>query len=674
MVGGLNNRTEYYTFEVDNTNPTLYYNTPTTSSGTHQQTWVMINVTCADNNLDKCLLNWNGTFEEFEHHNGNLYWTNKSTSVDGDYYFYVFANDTSTPSNNRTEETRYVKIKSLVAETPKTYDANLQNYTKFLVGERVNIKINITDVRTDIANVRITIKNPNNEIKVNEETMTKGDAIPNGFTYEYQYVIPDEANNRGEWTVEIHTNDTAGAVDSNSTTFFVPITYITLTPDPAYMCENNDIIKLNVSTEPIIVGYSTTINLVDEQGLLRKHCENVTDSNGSYVCYYQLDDSDNYGEWNATVTITKLGKEITNSSLIKIGKLNASCDIQPDKVYLNDGDFGINFDITALGCQISDVNATLYYYPAFDTISPLKKIIGNLPNGSSASGQWVGKCTQKGAYFYRINFTAINGNGEIKSWLCRTPALECVKHSTPSGGGGGGGMPPPPVNQTENQTEEMSLLSLQSYLYETKSLWFSPDMITVEALPNEKVKINTMICNNGRFDVYPTIKSSSPLLNVFDTTVFLKPEKCKNISFEVISPDQICYPYCLATADAWFGSYHTGMKIKIVTKINETSIETQTRLNEALTKLKILGAEISKIRNRNGFKRALFASYKIKDIDDYYSVTVNECINNGEDCEARIATLSDMVADAEKLNYNLFVVIIILIIALLTGYIVVRKL
>ena len=110
-----------------------------------------------------------------------------------------------------------------VVETPKTYDnETLDGKTDFKRTDTVTVRVNVTDAdgASDISKVLIKILNTTDAVKVDNETMTNISSITNGYTYEYNYTIPSNAD-AGTWTINVYANDTANAWDSNTTTFDV---------------------------------------------------------------------------------------------------------------------------------------------------------------------------------------------------------------------------------------------------------------------------------------------------------------------------------------------------------------------------------------------------------------------------------------------------------------------
>ncbi len=110
-----------------------------------------------------------------------------------------------------------------VVQTPHTYDnITMAAKTTFHINEGMTVRVNVTDEsgRGDISKVLIKILNTTNAVKVDNATMTNITEITNGYTYEYNYTIPSDAD-LGTWNIYVYANDTDNAWDSNTTTFGV---------------------------------------------------------------------------------------------------------------------------------------------------------------------------------------------------------------------------------------------------------------------------------------------------------------------------------------------------------------------------------------------------------------------------------------------------------------------
>lgn len=87
------------------------------------------------------------------------------------------------------------------------------------------------------------------------------DPITNGYTYTYNYTIPDDTNMRGTWTVDVYGEDNEGHEGSNSSTFEVA--------DNTPLIRNVDSYDVDGNSETeFILGANITIrsNVTDKQG------------------------------------------------------------------------------------------------------------------------------------------------------------------------------------------------------------------------------------------------------------------------------------------------------------------------------------------------------------------------------------------------------------------------
>jgi hypothetical protein len=82
-------------FTVDTTNPSISYQTGTTSSGTYtDQDWIFINVSASDNiNLASVTQDFNGTNSSFANSGGGYYWENHTNLQNGNYTINTYASD-----------------------------------------------------------------------------------------------------------------------------------------------------------------------------------------------------------------------------------------------------------------------------------------------------------------------------------------------------------------------------------------------------------------------------------------------------------------------------------------------------------------------------------------------------------------------------------------------------
>lgn len=98
------------TFTVDTVAPDINFISPTPDNGTRENDdWIYINVS-ADELLDGCLLEWNGTNETMTRGGSVSFYVNKTgLSEDVDYTFIAWCND-SALNLNRTQDSRYISM------------------------------------------------------------------------------------------------------------------------------------------------------------------------------------------------------------------------------------------------------------------------------------------------------------------------------------------------------------------------------------------------------------------------------------------------------------------------------------------------------------------------------------------------------------------------------------
>jgi len=182
-----------------------------------------------------------------------------------------------------------------LVETPKTYDENLVEKTSFSGGEKVVIRVNVTDPQgaEDIDKVLITIINPNNVVKISNQTMVNISSIPNGYTYEYNFTITEAYP--GDWTINIYANDTSNLWDSNTATF----------------TESNNIIDC-VKIEKGYETYYLTKDIVDSSST---KCMDISANNIVFNCQnYTIDGIDGTNTYG--IQISRASQEVTDIKIV----------------------------------------------------------------------------------------------------------------------------------------------------------------------------------------------------------------------------------------------------------------------------------------------------------------------------------------------------------------------
>ena len=119
--------------------------------------------------------------------------------------------------------TDYVKIVACYpsppsVEKPRTYNATMEK--PYFKNENVTIRVNATRGDANLINATITIKNAAGSTKVDKANMSIENTIPNGYTYNYSYSLPDNATGNG-WKVDVEVNDDDGRSTSNTTIFHI---------------------------------------------------------------------------------------------------------------------------------------------------------------------------------------------------------------------------------------------------------------------------------------------------------------------------------------------------------------------------------------------------------------------------------------------------------------------
>jgi len=103
----------------------------------------------------------------------------------------------------------------------KVYNSDGQPVTQAPEGEKISVKANITDAdgRNNLDTATINLTDPNGNSEVVQASMKDVGNVDNGNTYRYNYTLPDQVDNAGEWTVEIEANDKDSNTNTGQTTF-----------------------------------------------------------------------------------------------------------------------------------------------------------------------------------------------------------------------------------------------------------------------------------------------------------------------------------------------------------------------------------------------------------------------------------------------------------------------
>ncbi|MCX6817249.1 MAG: hypothetical protein NTU57_00125 [Candidatus Aenigmarchaeota archaeon] len=128
-------------------------------------------------------------------------------------------NDEETSYSSAVCNTTYNNLPS--ASNVKTYDSTMTQKSLLRAGRMIYIRADATDGdgAGDIESVKIRIRNNNSDIMVNNADMTAIASITDGYTYQYQYTIPSNAD--GVWQIEITATDLGAAENVTYASFTV---------------------------------------------------------------------------------------------------------------------------------------------------------------------------------------------------------------------------------------------------------------------------------------------------------------------------------------------------------------------------------------------------------------------------------------------------------------------
>ncbi|MCD6477797.1 MAG: DUF2341 domain-containing protein, partial [Candidatus Aenigmarchaeota archaeon] len=152
----------------------------------------------------------------------NFTWYNFSIPAPKTIAWKIWYSDISGNINSTDIMTFYIE-QSPKVDKPVTFNnRTLQEKTVFIRNSEITIRVNVTDPdgRDDIDKVWIKILNTTDNVKLDNTLMTNISTITNGYTYEYNYTIPSDAD-YGLWSLYTYSNDSANVIKFNSTTFQV---------------------------------------------------------------------------------------------------------------------------------------------------------------------------------------------------------------------------------------------------------------------------------------------------------------------------------------------------------------------------------------------------------------------------------------------------------------------
>ena len=194
-----------------------------------------------------------------------------------------------------------------------TYDnATLAGKTVFAREDGMTVRVNVTDDggATDISTVLIEILNTTGDCEVCNETMANITGITDGYTYEYNWTIPQDAE-KGSWTVNVYANDTLDDFGSNSGAFTVKetdapqITLIAPLNDSEHTSCNNITFVYNVSDESDITNCSLIINgliNITNTSVQKDTNQSIYSTLADSLYTWSVNCTDVYGNQNSSVT------------------------------------------------------------------------------------------------------------------------------------------------------------------------------------------------------------------------------------------------------------------------------------------------------------------------------------------------------------------------------------
>ena len=205
--------------------------------------------------------------------------------------------------------------KKLSVYEPKTYNENYVEKTSFIGGDKVVIRVNVTDPQgaEDINKVLITIIDNSSVVQVSNESMTNVSSITNGYTYEYNYTLPTSSTS-GLWTINVYANDTQNFWNSNSTTFEVTV-YLNIYLPYGDTYGRNETVLVNGT----VTKYPSTVYLWYYNSSLTLENATLWDSYYTENGYYEFEwYNESLGKFTLYVNVTGNGQEISNSTNVTI--------------------------------------------------------------------------------------------------------------------------------------------------------------------------------------------------------------------------------------------------------------------------------------------------------------------------------------------------------------------
>lgn len=278
----------------------------------------------------------------------------------GNYSFIGFINDTRRNTGRTINRTIHILIPSITKINNITHQDNtsFNNQTESGLGDTVIFEAYVENsVNSNlIANVTIDIfDETNTNVLVNNATMSKNQAITNGFVYNYSYMIPSNEG-IGEWKAVVHANSTDNAGFYNDSNYFFKVydlfvnitspnttNYVTRNPG------NSVIVYVNISKNGTAQKNDVTIKDLYIGEICSQTPTQINWTNSSYLYRKALIATDNS---NRNLTNWSFVANLDTATLISAGKMDSTCkDIL---IYWGDNItiFGIE------GCNTDNTNIT----------------------------------------------------------------------------------------------------------------------------------------------------------------------------------------------------------------------------------------------------------------------------------------------------------------------------
>ena len=236
-TGGNINTAETKTITLDTVNPTISYEDPTPGNNTRQiDNEVTINISYSDNNLNTCILEWNGTNETFTNSSSTNFWETKNTTDGQTYIFRAFCNDSAGNTNQTllrtfTENTKPNTTLTIAPFSPSTTDDLVCNNGTLNDAEGDAVTIQTYDWHNGTA-----------WLGINSKTLGSGNTTK-GQTWNCSAVLNDTYEIDTMYSTSVTIQTTEPTVTLNN-----PLTNWVVNSDPYFKCSaTSDINLQNIS-------------------------------------------------------------------------------------------------------------------------------------------------------------------------------------------------------------------------------------------------------------------------------------------------------------------------------------------------------------------------------------------------------------------------------------------